>query len=223
MVSCGTIPGWFEVLLGEKFFNSCLVHESQKKNEENTFCLDCCVSLCLHCLPSHTNHRLLQIRRYVYQDVLRLKDAEKLMDCSFIQSYITNSAKVLFLKQRPMRRQMKGSGNSCIVCERNLQDPYLFCSIFCKVNYIVSNSRKQLLYKYECLVEVEGGGQFTPNSVLKTLFPLATSSGSSGSATCKILSTQSFNRKRSVMFQWPSECTSATSRRKNVPRRSPLS
>ena len=48
-------------LLGEKFFIPCLVHESEKKSEKNTFCLDCCISLCPHCLPPHKNHRLLQV------------------------------------------------------------------------------------------------------------------------------------------------------------------
>ncbi|KAL7123273.1 hypothetical protein ACP275_01G095400 [Erythranthe tilingii] len=211
MESIEAIPGWIRVLTCERFFNSCLVHECEKKNEENTFCLDCCITLCLHCLPSHTTHSLLQIRRYVYHDVLRLKDAQELMDCSSIQPYITNGAKVLFLKQRPLRRQMMigCSGKSCLVCERNLQDPYLFCSIFCKVSYSMSNnSMKQV---------------WTPNSIN----PRTTSSGSSSSTSttptnCKILCSQSFKKKRR-------SCTSIVSsamnnnRRKNVPRRSPLS
>ncbi|KAK3038456.1 hypothetical protein RJ639_029754 [Escallonia herrerae] len=132
-VGLASIPRWLEVLLAKEFFNSCLVHEAEKKNEENTFCLDCCTGLCSHCLPPHKAHNLLQIRRYVYQDVLRLSDAYKLMDCSSVQSYKTNSTKVVFLNQRPMTRQLKGSGNSCIICYRNLQDPNLFCSISCKV------------------------------------------------------------------------------------------
>ncbi|XP_075087484.1 protein RGF1 INDUCIBLE TRANSCRIPTION FACTOR 1-like [Nicotiana tabacum] len=128
-----SIPKWLEVLLTEKFFNACLVHEMEKKNEENVFCLDCCFSLCLHCLPSHHCHKLLQIRRYVYQDVLRLKEADKLLDCSFVQSYTTNSAKVVFLNQRPITRQFKSSLNyTCIVCDRSIQRPNLFCSISCK-------------------------------------------------------------------------------------------
>ncbi|CAK9171135.1 unnamed protein product [Ilex paraguariensis] len=86
MVGFTSIPQWvLQVLTSEKFFNSCLVHESEKKNEENTFCLECCICLCPHCLPPHRTHHLLQIRRYVYHDVIRLKDAERLMDCSFVQ------------------------------------------------------------------------------------------------------------------------------------------
>ncbi|RXH93482.1 hypothetical protein DVH24_014058 [Malus domestica] len=79
------LPHWLEVLLTEKFFNACIIHEEAKKNEKNVYCLDCCISLCPHCLNPHTSHRLLQIRRYVYNDVIRLDDAAKLFDCSSIQ------------------------------------------------------------------------------------------------------------------------------------------
>ncbi|KAL4570908.1 hypothetical protein LXL04_026572 [Taraxacum kok-saghyz] len=72
-------------LLDERFFNSCLVHQEDRKNEENSFCMDCCFSLCMHCMPYHQSHRILQIRRYMYKDVLRLKDAHKIFDCSLIQ------------------------------------------------------------------------------------------------------------------------------------------
>ncbi|KAM0015423.1 putative transcription repressor PLATZ family [Helianthus debilis subsp. tardiflorus] len=72
-------------LLDERFFNSCLVHEEEKKNEENSFCMDCCFSLCCHCVIHHKSHRILQIRRYMYNDVLRLKEAQKIFDCSQIQ------------------------------------------------------------------------------------------------------------------------------------------
>ncbi|KAK1559372.1 hypothetical protein Q3G72_013732 [Acer saccharum] len=57
----------------------------EKKNEKNIYCLDCCISICPHCLSIHNSHRLLQIRRYVYHDVIRLDDAANLVDCSYIQ------------------------------------------------------------------------------------------------------------------------------------------
>ncbi|MQM22111.1 hypothetical protein Taro_055161 [Colocasia esculenta] len=55
------VPQWLETLLGEKFFNPCLVHAGARKNERNIFCLDCCTSFCPHCLPAHPPHRLLQV------------------------------------------------------------------------------------------------------------------------------------------------------------------
>ncbi|KAA8522259.1 hypothetical protein F0562_012932 [Nyssa sinensis] len=249
MMGFTSIPHWLEVLLGEKFFNPCLVHESEKKNEKNTFCLDCCSSLCPHCLPPHQNHRLLQIRRYVYNDVLRLNDAQKLMDCSFVQSYTTNGAKVVFLNQRPMTRQLKGSGNICIMCDRNLQDPYLFCSISCKVHHMVStkvSSRKQRFYAFELdeqrrlgFLELEDG-QMTPNSILELPISLRTSSGSSSSSVAALncsrtlactATTEFVKKKRNTVSvsrrQYrpvlSSEVEFAVNRRKGVPHRSPLS
>jgi len=107
-------PRWLQVLLTEKFYNACIIHEEAKKNEKNVYCLDCCISLCPHCLSPHRSHRLLQvlffhyvaqkmqtnpmlnsfnfclhpflqIRRYVYHDVVRLDDAAKLIDCTSVQ------------------------------------------------------------------------------------------------------------------------------------------
>ncbi|CAJ1935754.1 unnamed protein product [Sphenostylis stenocarpa] len=91
-------PAWLERLMAETFFGGCGVHQNHKKNEKNVFCLHCCLSICPHCLPSHPSHSLLQVfadiqlwrfsdsvRRYVYHDVVRLGDLEKLVDCSNIQ------------------------------------------------------------------------------------------------------------------------------------------
>ncbi|KAL0363757.1 UNVERIFIED_CONTAM: hypothetical protein Scaly_1330900 [Sesamum calycinum] len=65
----------------------------------------------------------VQVRRYVYQDVIRLEELEKLIDCSYIQPYTINSAKVIFLNQRsqscrPCNNKAASSasasaGNSC--------------------------------------------------------------------------------------------------------------
>ena len=61
MVSSNLLPRWLEALLREKFFNACVIHEYAKKNEKNIFCLDCCTSICPHCLSPHRSHRLLQV------------------------------------------------------------------------------------------------------------------------------------------------------------------
>ncbi|KAA3475365.1 PLATZ transcription factor family protein [Gossypium australe] len=85
MLFSSYVPRWLQVLLTEKFFNACIIHEDARKNEKNIYCLDCCISICPHCLAPHSSHRLLQVRRYVYHDVIRLDDATKLMDCGFVQ------------------------------------------------------------------------------------------------------------------------------------------
>ncbi|RZC45553.1 hypothetical protein C5167_038508 [Papaver somniferum] len=143
---------WIFSLLSEKFFNPCLLHEYYKKNEKNIFCIDCCTTICTHCLCFHTSHRLLQVRRYVYQDVIRLDDMEKLFDCSFVQSYSTNNAKVIFLNQRPQTRPFRtSSGSVCFSCNRSLQDVNRFCSLDCKVQYLVSSEEGCISrYFYDC-------------------------------------------------------------------------
>ncbi|XP_002968409.2 uncharacterized protein LOC9650066 [Selaginella moellendorffii] len=127
-------PAWLESLLSEKFFTACARHAALKKNERNIFCVDCTGSICQHCLSSHRNHKLLQVRRYVYHDVIRLHDIQKLVDCSHVQTYIINSARVVFLNQRPQPRPPKGLGNVCETCDRSLQESYRYCSVGCKVD-----------------------------------------------------------------------------------------
>jgi len=61
---------------------------------------------------------------------------QKLIDCSLVQTYITNSARVVFLNQRPQSRLSKGLGNSCETCDRVLQEPYRYCSVRCKVDAV---------------------------------------------------------------------------------------
>ncbi|KAG6538770.1 hypothetical protein ZIOFF_003898 [Zingiber officinale] len=77
---------WVELLLVGEFFGSCEQHKEDRKSEENIFCVDCGSRMCPHCLAGrHSDHRLLQIRRYVYQDVVRVHDMANLLDCSKVQ------------------------------------------------------------------------------------------------------------------------------------------
>ncbi|WOL10147.1 hypothetical protein Cni_G18901 [Canna indica] len=190
------MPGWLEAMLGEKFFNPCMIHETSKKNEKNIFCLDCCSSFCPQCLPPHRPHRLLQVRRYVYHDVVRVDDLEKLIDCSSVQSYTTNSAKVVFLNERPPSRPFRGSGNACLSCYRPLQDPYLFCSLACKVKELLRSEGGLWKELRECeylplpsSCELDEG-QLTPDSILEsTSATSSASSGGGGAAGAAALST----------------------------------
>ncbi|CAL9764796.1 unnamed protein product, partial [Musa acuminata subsp. burmannicoides] len=143
-------PAWLEALDKQRFFVSCSVHENARKKEKNICCLDCCTAICAHCLRSHHGHRLVQIRRYVYHDVVRLQDLDELIDCSSVQSYTINSSKVIFLKKRPQSRQFKGSGNICTSCDRTLQEPYVHCSLECKVDYISREGKDFSPYLRTC-------------------------------------------------------------------------
>ncbi|MED6198028.1 Protein RGF1 INDUCIBLE TRANSCRIPTION FACTOR 1 [Stylosanthes scabra] len=143
-------PAWLEALYREKFFVGCSYHDKAKKNEKNVCCLDCCISICPHCFPSHRFHRLLQVRRYVYHDVVRLEDLQKLIDCSNVQPYTINSAKVVFIKNRPQNRQFKGSGNYCTSCDRSLQEPFIHCSLSCKVDFVLKHYKDLSPYLRTC-------------------------------------------------------------------------
>eukprot|EP00250_Pteridium_aquilinum_P003044 c13373_g1_i1 orf=2-787(-) len=148
-----TKPMWLELLLAEKFFAACAKHFCSKKNEKNKFCLDCMSSICQHCALSkdHNLHQLLQIRRYVYHDVIRLHDIQKLLDCSRVQAYTINSARVVFLKERPQPKSSKGLGSSCESCERSLQDAYKFCSVACKVDMSFNTRQAIEGHEMECI------------------------------------------------------------------------
>ncbi|KAI3449102.1 hypothetical protein Pfo_005767 [Paulownia fortunei] len=245
MLGSSEVPGWLSALMTEKFFNACIVHEDAKKNEKNVFCLDCCEGICPHCFIHHRSHRLLQIRRYVYHDVVRLGDADKLMDCAQVQSYTTNSAKVVFLNQRPQSRPSRASCNFCINCDRNLQEAYLFCSLSCKLQHILRTGCKVSMYLRKCefLALPDPGlddGQMTPDSVLEPVGSVRTESGSSsggaaGFSECPALTstatTEVVRKKRSNLPGLRSACRPVSemfhseammNRRKGTPHRSPL-
>ncbi|MCO5600796.1 hypothetical protein L7F22_054912 [Adiantum nelumboides] len=134
-------PAWLAALLDEKFFGACAAHSNSKKNERNIYCLCCSVAICQHCLPYHPHsHKLLQIRRYVYHDVIRMQDIQKLIDCALVQPYVINGAKAVFLNQRPQPRLSRGQGNVCETCQRSLQDSYKYCCLACKVEAVMKQS-----------------------------------------------------------------------------------
>ncbi|KAJ3681871.1 hypothetical protein LUZ60_014444 [Juncus effusus] len=202
------MPNWLESLLGEEFFTPCMVHETMKRNEKNIFCLDCCSSLCPHCFPHHHLHRLLQIRRYMYHDVVRVEEFGKLMKCSSIQSYIANGAKVVFLNQRS-QANLRIYDNSCLFCERSLPDQYIYCCISCKANELLRNGEGLARELKECNILSIDECQFTTESILES--PEASSSSSGGGNI--VISHKKFGLAG----------TEASSRRKKgVPVRAPL-
>lgn len=232
-------PAWLEGLMGEtSFFAACGAHEDRKKNEKNVFCLSCCLSICPHCLPSHRSHPLLQVRRYVYHDVIRLDDLQKLIDCSYIQPYTINGAKVIFLNERPQSRACKGSANICITCDRILQEPFHFCSLSCKVNHMVGQGED-----LSCILHLIDESRFTiseleglrmdnsemEDDVIQTTTessivddPFACSSNNViGSSGISQDSDVTRRKKKSIGFL-PGIGLSFSNRRKGAPQRSPL-
>ncbi|CAA6664772.1 unnamed protein product [Spirodela intermedia] len=124
-------PRWLSLLLRSTFFGLCQHHGELKKSEVNTYCLDCGKSMCLHCWSS-----LSSIRRYVYQDVIRVSDLQKYVDCSKVQSFIVNGAKVVLLNPKRQTKSATPASNGlspCGICRRMIPEPNRYCSIACKL------------------------------------------------------------------------------------------
>ncbi|XP_050277982.1 protein RGF1 INDUCIBLE TRANSCRIPTION FACTOR 1-like [Quercus robur] len=141
------IPPWLNDMYNSIYFITCIMHQDAKKNDLDHFCIDCHRSLCSNCLYAHMHHNYVKIRRYVYNDVINRQDLCNLFNCSGIQSYHTNGAKVVFLKPRTHRHQQQKQSNlkdhRCTIRNRTLQDNSLYCSVACKVLALHDNQTNE--------------------------------------------------------------------------------
>ncbi|KAJ7942545.1 putative PLATZ transcription factor family protein [Quillaja saponaria] len=149
---------WLSSLLGSKFFGCCADHEGVRNNVKNVFCIDCGISLCRTCVEAHPRHQWLQIFKYVFNNVIRLQDMQKYIDCSKVQTYKCNGEQCVHLNSRTTSKDIKQtvkrksgdisplpqledtklltkikSGGFCEGCGKYFRDfPNRFCSISCK-------------------------------------------------------------------------------------------
>ncbi|KAE9600576.1 putative transcription repressor PLATZ family [Lupinus albus] len=143
-------PAWLENLLSTTFFLGCEIH-NKHRNECNKYCLDCTDdAFCSHCIPTnHKGHHVIQIRRSSYQECVRVGDIEKALEIDGVQTFVINGAKVIFLNKRGRcisQTKNTGGGNlrnnfckntaECMTCGRTLLEPFCFCSIECKFEWI---------------------------------------------------------------------------------------
>ncbi|KAJ8754085.1 hypothetical protein K2173_001983 [Erythroxylum novogranatense] len=155
------VPPWLESLLSSAFFTACRTHGDAARSECNMYCLDCeGDAFCFYCRSSrHKDHQVIQIRRSSYHDVVRVSEIQKVLDISGIQTYVINSARVLFLNERPQPKSGKGVAHICEICGRSLLDPLRFCSLGCKLVGIKRNGDASfnLEAKDEVLMESREG------------------------------------------------------------------
>ncbi|CAA0830356.1 PLATZ transcription factor family protein [Striga hermonthica] len=135
------VPPWLEKLLGTNFFSVCRTHVDAARSECNMYCLDCNAgAFCFYCRSSkHRDHQVIQIRRSSYHDVVRVSEIQRVLDISGVQTYVINSARVLFLNERPQPKAGKAVSHVCQICGRSLLDTFRFCSLGCKLVGIKGN------------------------------------------------------------------------------------
>ncbi|KAG2486702.1 hypothetical protein HYH03_014631 [Edaphochlamys debaryana] len=128
---------WVPAFLSAAYFQPCDRHRHHKKNECTFFCVTCGArphSVCQHCMGAHAGHQVIQVRRYVYCDVVRAVDINPFVDTNGVQNYIINSAKVMFLNHRPHSKIGRANGvDTCRTCNRHLREGFSYCSLSCKV------------------------------------------------------------------------------------------
>lgn len=77
---------------------------------------------------------MIQIRKYVYCDVVRVHDIQRDVDLAGVQTYTINGSRVVFLNPNPKKRAARtGLHASCGECGAAVRDSCTYCSLACRV------------------------------------------------------------------------------------------
>lgn len=223
-------PPWLRPLLKTSFFKPCEIHAESTKNECNMYCLDCMGStaLCSYCLSSHKDHHYVQIRRSSYHNVIRVSEVSKFIDISCVQTYIINSAKIVFLNERPQPRPGKGVTNTCEICCRSLLDSFRFCSLGCKLGGMERGDQeltfnlRPKLSRDSVLHGSESDDSYTPRKLMKASAFTGLPSGSPDRWRTWSEDEGGNNTSNSISPATPPMINYRTSRRKGIPHRAPF-
>ncbi|XP_066309066.1 protein RGF1 INDUCIBLE TRANSCRIPTION FACTOR 1-like [Miscanthus floridulus] len=208
------VPSWLELLLATQFFTICTTHFLATRNECNLFCTQCEAApraLCCHCRScDHSTHRVIQIRRSSYHDVVRVSDIGDILDIRDVQTYIINSARVVFLNERPQLRSSgvsiskasSSSSHNCKMCGRALLGAFRFCSLGCNLKGIKEDMDMPVMVESR----LEYGGK-----------DIVTSNDNVGSSTASIKDSCNDNNEEE-----PPPKRIARHRRKGIPQRAPF-
>lgn len=95
------------------------------------------VFVCLQVASGLSRCLGVQIRRYVYRDVVKVNDVQPILDTSGIQTYTVNHAQAIFLSAKDKAQvgpyYRVDSSSSCVTCHRGLRNGCQYCSLACKV------------------------------------------------------------------------------------------
>eukprot|EP00884_Botryococcus_braunii_P013364 jgi/Botrbrau1/22028/Bobra.0024s0042.1 len=144
-------PRWLQTLIAiDEFHKPCgrCTSVRQKASRETNaifFDLDDETVACATCVSfaQTRNHRILQIRRSSYHDVVKVSDIAKDVKLQRVQNYTINGDKVVFIKTRPNPKvpKLQVGGSQCKACGRQLNDiGNWYCSLQCKLGGSLSPS-----------------------------------------------------------------------------------
>ena len=148
-------PSWTTAIIDKHFFAYCPHHPGLRNNAKKFYCLGCGpkggndgygANLCDYCMDWTSplkkddpcrgccGGRVIQIYRYMYQDIIRVENVKGLVDLSGIQQYRANDHPAVHLRPVPPPSNKSPYTTQCQGgCGRFLDPQWTFCSLACKL------------------------------------------------------------------------------------------